>query len=410
MKYKSTRLYVGLSFFIFFSFGCSLFSPPPMEPVPVTQQVTAIPEIAQAEPTREPTVLAKLPTGIITDKNGLLTLFDADGYTITQLQVTGLSYVEPSNLHIAGAVPQGGTDLSLVYYSFEQNNSIMLSDYGQVSTLRPVPYFSGMAGAQGSPFVAYTTAEFANDSLIANLYVGSTQTLPTAEPVLSDVDPQGWALVALAVDMLGDKPVGVWYSKRPWGIGGDIVFHPRRTLSFLDLRTRTAYQYMGADANPSALSVDRQWVAYTNDTNVGTGVGAMTIRNMQTGENISYPLLNAIDQRGAGAASFSPSNQYLAWMEANGWQMAEVPNFHSTIRVGNLNGNVIAEFADTSLVSVSGLSMVQRVEPVGWFDDNMLVVMARGEHWDDAVLISIDIPSQSTRLLANGVFVGFTYP
>lgn len=54
----------------------------------------------------------------------------------------------------------------------------------------------------------------------------------------------------------------------------------------------------------------------------------MSIRNISTGENISYPLLAAVDQRGAGEASFSPNNQYLAWMEANGWQMAEAPNFH----------------------------------------------------------------------------------
>jgi hypothetical protein len=90
--------------------------------------------------------------------------------------------------------------------------------------------------------------------------------------------------------------------------------------------------------------------------------------------------------------------------------MAEVPNFRSVVRVGNLNGNVIAEFADTALLDISGLSTVQRVEPVGWFDDNTLVVMARGEYWDDAVLIAVDIPSQSAQLLAQGVFVGFTYP
>ena len=136
----------------------------------------------------------------------------------------------------------------------------------------------------------------------------------------------------------------------------------------------------------------------------------MSARNLESGEYISFPLLQVIDQRGAGNASFSPSNQYLAWMEASGSQMGETPNFHTVVRVGNLNGNVIAEFADTAFLSTSGLSTIQRVEPVGWFDDNTLVVMARGEHWDEAMLIAIDIPSQSMRLLARGVFVGFTYP
>jgi hypothetical protein len=47
---------------------------------------------------------------------------------------------------------------------------------------------------------------------------------------------------------------------------------------------------------------------------------------------------------------------------------------------------------------------------VGWFDDNTLIVMARGEHWDDAVLISVDIAAQTSRLIAQGIFAGFAYP
>jgi hypothetical protein len=136
----------------------------------------------------------------------------------------------------------------------------------------------------------------------------------------------------------------------------------------------------------------------------------MAIRNIETGVGLSYPLQNAVDQRGAGEASFSPNNQYLAWMEGSGFQMADIPNFHSVVRVGNLNGNIIAEFADTAFVAASGLNTVARVEPVGWFDDNTLAVMARGEAWNDAVLLMIDIPSQNVRFLAQGVFVGFIYP
>ena len=77
----------------------------------------------------------------------------------------------------------------------------------------------------------------------------------------------------------------------------------------------------------------------------------MTIRNIQSGVNISFPLQSAVDPRGAGNATFSPGNHYVAWMEGNGFQMSETPNFHSVVRVGNMNGNIIAEFADTALVT-----------------------------------------------------------
>lgn len=408
MQIRSFKGSTGLVLLTLFTLSCALFSPPPMEPVPITPIASATPAVNAEEPAAAPQPSsARLPNGVVTEQNGTVTLFDLAGYTIIQNQPP---HVNAEKIHIAGSVPNGGTNLPLVYYSFEQNNSILFYNYGQTTTLKSAPYFAGLVGADGHSVIAYTTAEFADDALISNLFVGSTDTLPTAEAALNDVDPQGWALAALAIDMQGDLPAGVWYAKQPWGIGGDIVYQPRRTLAYLDLRTGTAYQYLGVDANPSALSVDRKWVAYTNDTSVEAGGGAMSIRNLDTGENISFPLVDAVDQRGAGEATFSPNNQSLAWMEANGWQMSETPNFHSLVRVGNLNGNVIAQFADTAFLSVSGLTTIQRVEPVGWFDDNTLIVMARGEYWDDSVLIAIDLPSQSMRLLARGVFVGFTYP
>jgi hypothetical protein len=97
-------------------------------------------------------------------------------------------------------------------------------------------------------------------------------------------------------------------------------------------------------------------------------------------------------------------------MEASGWLMAEDPSFQSIIRVGDLNGNVIAEFADSALVDASGLGTIGRVEPVGWFDDQTLVVQAHGSNWDQVVLMLIDIPGKTPVYLAQGEFIGFVYP
>ena len=404
-------MYWGLGSLLLFTVSCSFFASPPMEPVPVAPVASPTPVVVVEEPSSPDVILPpanlNLPNGVVTAKDGVLTLFDFEGYTLVQVKPP---YVNPENLHIAEKIPDGGTNIPLIYYSFEQNNSILSYSYGQTITLKSVPYFAGIVGTRSQPFIAYTTAEFGDDALISNLYLGSPGTLPTSEPVLSDFDPQGWALRAVAIDMNEDQPIGIWYTKQPWGIGGDIVFQPGRTLSYLDLKSRAAYQYLGAEANPSVLSADRKWVAYTNDASVEAGGGAMAFRSFETGNNISFPLLEAIDQRGAGEASFSPSNQYLAWMEASGWQMSETPNFHSLVRVGNLNGNIVAQFADTAFLTVSGMSTIQRVEPVGWIDDNTLVVMVRGEYWDDAVLVMIDIDSQAMNLLARGIFVDFTYP
>ena len=403
---KTHQLYLGIV--LFFSFACSLFSSIPIEPQPMTPEF-APQEEAQALPV-EKISSTRLPVGVATEKDGILFVFDSEGYTLQQVNIPGISYADEHSLHILSVFPQDNTGLPVLYYSFEQNSSLLISLNGQISTLLPVPEFSGMVGAPGKAVLAYTRVEYADENLISHLYAGTINNLPTAAPVYTENNAEGWGVVALAVDVEAEKPVGVWYSKRPWGIGGDIVFDPRRTLSYIDLRTGTNSQYLGADANPSAISADGKWLAYTDDQGAISIAGTMAIRNIDTGVGLSYPLQNTVDQRGAGEASFSPNNEYLAWMEGSGFQMAETPNFHSVVRVGNLNGNIIAEFADTAFVATSGLGVVARVEPVGWFDDNTLIVIARGDAWNDAVLLLVDIPSQNISFLAQGVFVGFVYP
>ncbi|MCF6277303.1 MAG: hypothetical protein L3J16_00925 [Anaerolineales bacterium] len=412
MKHKR-YMYIGFSLiFAVLTFACSLFSSLPMDPVPEPLPVEAPPQPVPEAVAEPVTTTAILPIGIATDnaKSEALTIFDRDGYTLLEINTPGLTNSTPDNLPFSGAFGSGSSAFPVVYYSFEQNTSFLLNNNQQVTTLFSAPYFAGMTGAPGLDVIAYTTADFDNDpnALRTQLFVGTSSTLASISPAMTEDDPQGWSIVALAVGVVNGRPVGVWYSKRPWGIGGDIVFEPRRSLFYLDLATGSTSQILGAEANPSALSTDQSWIAYTDDA--VNGFGPISIRNLQSGANVTFSLLPVAEPRGAGTATFSPNAQYLAWMEGSGWQMGEPPSFHSTVRVGDLSGNIVAEFADTALVTVSGLGQVSRVEPVGWFDDSTLVIMARGALWDQAALIRVDIPSQTTSFLANGVFLGFIYP
>jgi hypothetical protein len=409
-KMKGKHQILSLSFLSIITFACSLFSEPPIE-VPLPTEEILPTEVFVPEPNPEPEQAeipaSGLPIGVVAEKNGILSLFDSEGYTLAEVNTLGISYAGQIDTHIAGVLGPEGRKFPVIYFSFEQNTSLLFTHAGQATTLLSIPSFSGLVGAVGEPIIAYTTAEYVDNSLASRLYLGEIQTLHALAPVLRDNNAEGWGLVALAVDVDAGQSTGVWYSKRPWGIGGDIVFEPRRTLHHLALGSGEDIEILSVDANPSAISENREWLAYTN---ADLGISAMTILNLITGEGFSYPLEEVGDQRGAGEASFSPSNQYIAWMEGSGWQMAEVPNFHSVIRIGDLDGNIIAQFTDTALTAVSGMNLVQRAEPVGWLDDNTLVLMVRGEHWDDVALIKIDIPSQTPSFLAQGSFIGFLYP
>ena len=407
MNQKKIRL-LGISLLILLSFACSLFSSSQEDSSPPTLAPTQPATVPSLAPTPLPTQPS--PIGVAAKSNGGVALFDREGYTLVQVNAAGIADAGEENIHIAGRYTAESGNLPIVYFSFEQNNAFLFSNQGQLTTLLSVPDFARMVGVPGEAILAYSTTEYLADGVGSSLYVGSVDTLPVAAPVFYEKSEDGWSLDPLAVKVENGQPVGVWYSKYPNGIGGDIVFDPRRALFYLDLRTDTSSQLLGTEANPSALSADQTWLAYTNEGAADAGVGTMTVKNLATGVTFSYPLQQVVDSRGAGDAVFSPENSYLAWMEGSGWQMSDTPNFHSTIRVGDLNGNLLFELADSAFATVSGLGSVGRVEPVGWLDEQTLVVMVRGEDWISAALVMVDIPTQAIRFLARGSFVGMVYP
>ena len=121
-------------------------------------------------------------------------------------------------------------------------------------------------------------------------------------------------------------PVKVWYTRTAYGIGGDIVFEPRKGLYMLELATGRESTILGNDVSPWAISVDRNWLAYSSELFPPNPVCVM---NLQSGAEACFPQLPAGDSRGTGNACLSPDAQYVAWMEADGSLMAEVPNFNS---------------------------------------------------------------------------------
>ena len=189
-----------------------------------------------------------------------------------------------------------------------------------------------------------------------------------------------------------------------FGIGGDIVFEPRRGLYFLDLASSQSTELLSQDYAPSTLAADRIWVAYTD-----TSAAPLTIYNFQTGDRFSFPLLSESETRGAGNARFSPASQHVAWMEGNGWMMAETPSFTATVRIASTDGTVLKDLSMDSFSDASGLGAVTWASPAGWLDDASLVVQVRGAQWDQAALLLVSLPDGGLSYLAPGEFVGFLY-
>lgn len=136
----------------------------------------------------------------------------------------------------------------------------------------------------------------------------------------------------------------------------------------------------------------------------------MCVKNLDTGAELCFPALPASEPRGAGNAYLSPDAQYVAWMEGDGWQMAEVPSFKATVRVGQNNGAIVADLPMNAFESAAGIGSISRAEPVAWFDNQTLIVQARGPEWDKAALLRYNVISREITYLAQGEFIGLLYP
>jgi len=218
-------------------------------------------------------------------------------------------------------------------------------------------------------------------------------------------DPEGRAIKPLALYAEGGVPTGVWYTLRPWGIGGDIVFDPTEGLYYVNISDGTITEYNDNVSRSASMSFDQVWAANARGI---PGNGTFHIYNFQTGENYGFNPLPS-SERGAGYGVFSRSNQYVAWMEGSGWTMAETPNFHATIRVGTTGGAWLVDYPDIMLASLLGTA-VAWAEPVGWLDDQRLVLQTRGTDWSDASVVVMDITTNYLTYLTSGAFVGFVYP
>jgi len=354
---------------------------------------------------------AYAPVGFVADPHdGVgLKFYKLDGSLITELVAKGLSEFDSQRVHIGGPWQGDPGAVPVVYYSSQGpggDNSIdwlRIVKGGLEPVLVKVPQFFAMAGAPGQPVLAYTTLDFEGSEARCRLYAASLQDLPDASPLFVIADPEGYMVRPLAIDAESGELRGVWYTMAAWGIGGDVVFEPRKGLKYLDMSSGIVNEILNRDMSAWDVSSDRNMVASS------TMSGPLSILNRRTDETFSFPLL-AGSNRGAGDARFSPDGQSVAWMEGSGWTMGENPDYHAIIRIATTAGVVQADIPQTAFDGVASSEKITWVEPVGWLDDHTLVVQVRFQEWSNAALIRVSSDGSNPLYLASGTFVTFLYP
>jgi len=412
-----TRLILSVLALTAISLACNLTLQPPTSTQPLPPANTpASPTADQAPsplpPTEPPSPSTEvaMPAGLATAKDTTITFYDTNGAQLSQLEIPQLSYPDSDRVHIAGGLPTNGQVTPLLYFSFGDGDSLLYRDgAGQIFALVNGSSLLGLAGIPGQAVVAFSQIDYMeNMNLRSSIYAGSIQNLPAAAPVSVIDDPESWAIKPLIVQAENNIPIKVWYTRIAYGIGGDIVFEPRKGLFVLDLASGQASTLLDNSVSPWSISQDKNWLAYAA---AGTQTNSMCIKNLQTGAELCYPAFPASEPRGVGNAFISPDAQYVAWMEGDGSQMAEVPNFKTTVRVGQNNGAIVADLPMDSFEAAAGIGRIGRTNPVGWLDNQTVIVQVRGyNQWDSVALLKYNVISRETSYLAPGTFVGLVYP
>ena len=393
-----------------------------------TPTLTSIPsasstpaEIPTIEPTIPPSPLPAdtptvtpinpyLPNGITTfsSDSSKVSYYDLQGQLLGELQSVSLGMGSLQQAVIAGPLTYSPGPIlpPLVYYAFENGGELWMNDNNNVTLLNTAPNLLNIIGVPGKAIIAYTLLEYLDLGLRSNIFLADLQTTTTAELILENTNTQSHAIKPLAISMTGGQPVGIWYTSVPYGIGGDIVFEPRSALEYLNLIDYQTQTRLDMTKAPAGISDDQTWLAYTS----ANGVGPMSIaHNFDFSTAVSFPLRPDSD-RGSGVAVFSPDNQYIAWREASGSIADQPSTFRETIRIASVDGNILSEIPDTSLLPSSGFSEINWLIPVGWLDPQTLVLEVQGSSIENVAVLTVKFDGSGVTYLAPGSFIGFLYP
>lgn len=396
-------------------------------PTPTQTSLPFTPQTPTESPTFEPTIPPSatpsdtptqtptnpdlyLPIGIATGPNssGNVTYFDLEGQLLGELQSPNFGVSLFQHAVIAGPLTFSPGPLlpSLVFYTYENGGEIWLNSNNNATLLVNAPNLLNMIGVPGKSLIAYTLLEYKDYGLRSILYLGDPQSLSTVQPILDNTNTEIYAIKPLAISNTNDQPAGVWYTTVPNGIGGDIIFDPRRTLNYVDLANKKINTYLDMTNGPAGISADQTWIAYTS----ASGVGPLSIvHNFDFSNAVTFPLLPDSD-RGSGEAFFSPDNLYVAWKEASGSLAGDPPSLHETIRIASTSGTILTEIPDSSLTAVSGFPDISWVIPIGWLDTQTLAMEVRGFSLDITSILSVKLDGSGLTYIAPGSFIGFLYP
>ena len=271
-------LLILVSLAVFSLTGCGKKGSPAVDLPQATEPVHSGMEASQpsglkpvSDVVEEPGASGSLqPNGLAVDTgDGIgLSFYGLDGLSLGEVRLPQPAWLSKNLLHLAGANQGDPTSIAIIYFRGSQNPDdedagLRSLSQGQASLLLKSRDSEGLVGVPGKDLLAFVerTPMIESGLLRSSLFLGSSTSLAGADPVLVVDSQESLGIVPIAIRMDGEAAVGVWYTQRPYGIGGEILFDPLGGLWFLDLTTSTSSEVLSNSQSLLGFSPSQQWLA-----------------------------------------------------------------------------------------------------------------------------------------------------
>jgi hypothetical protein len=404
--------------------GTQAVSPPAPNPSetqqsPLTPTASATPSPA-CTPIHPGAAVLPLPAGIAAGLDENLALKNTQGDALSTRPVTGMTFMRSEQAHLAGNLAMGANALPIAYYTLQNGGTLRSNNNNILSDIAPAPNLTFLAGAEGSPFLAFVTLDMMNQ-WTNRLYAGNLADVPGLQPRLTWIPPQdghfGNAILPLAVHSEAGQADGIWFTYTMVGIG-DVIYPPENGLYYLDLGSNQSTEFLGTENAMGGFSPDQTLAAYGPGQGGKPGLirNGFTVRNLVSCQE-TYLAFNPASNLGGGWMVFSPDNQFVAWTEASG-----PGNMEATLRlrVARTTGESLFDAPVANLTSFLGGEHPTGLRPAGWIANHLLVMEMDLEAIHHSILV-VWAPDPSQPIdpvlganqsfpIADGSFIGFIYP
>jgi putative hemolysin len=364
------------------------------------------------EPRAMPAASVPLPFAVLVntgDQRGI-TAYDRSGLALGEWQTSPRT----GQVHAAGSITDGIMSTPLVFWSWsmeDNSNNLNFNLGGNITSLfsitDPPVMVTSMVGVPSSPMIAYSTLQYEENGAVirSKVYLGEYQSLSSTPPILVIESRESEYITPLAIRMADEKPVGIWFTYHMFGIGGTPALYTNNSgLYYFDVASNTIYTSLEAGKTLTDLSPNQAYAAWT-DANSGD----LQVTDLINGQTVSFSKLPE-SERSAGFGMVSPSGGYVAWEEGiNLIPGEEAPVF--TVRIGTMDGNILAEYPHVNFAKTSELGMETSIKLLGWLSDEVLLVGVSqlGEE-GESVIVAVNVNASEVALFARGEFTGFAYP